>query len=238
MKYRTNALRDDNQLMKPSMNPPCSPRVSQSMPVAPQQLRSDADVRSPTGPLISPNPNQPFPRKSMEYETTWKDLPLHEDVATVTKPEAAARTWPSTESKREKSEVATKDSPKNHHEASSSSVPGSPQHLVSPIGDTTAPDLTQTGRDSPVSPLEKASIAHHEHLTNGSTNNPIQDPENADKAYSKTDAAAPATTVKRAETPSELHALGAIAKDPKPAADEAKESKLVDHKPEDTGAAA
>ena len=85
--------------MKPAMIPPATPRSSfAATSPANSARRPSIDPRSPTGPLHSPQDGQPGLWETMEYETTWKTLPIHEDIDpnVPETPEPVAQSWPST----------------------------------------------------------------------------------------------------------------------------------------------
>ena len=200
--------------MQPPLIPPASPRASLAPVPSPGPLRSTADVRSPTGPLISPAFQQPLHRQSIDHGTKWKNLPIHEDVA---KAEVVAEEWPLGEGvdakggpQRERSGKQRGNDIGNEQQHDERESEQSVQSTAaSAFGEGESDALTNSPPSEPikgiVEPGNTAGIGNEftvDHVKSEAERE-TEDVENSMKGPER-----------RAETPSELQALGRIAKGP------------------------
>ncbi|KAL9091138.1 MAG: hypothetical protein Q9159_001555 [Coniocarpon cinnabarinum] len=124
----TSVLRLSGRLQNVFSGSPQAPMVP---PLSP---RSPSGPRPPEQPLRSDDLGceQPEKRYSMDYNTTWKDLPLHEGVS---KPRAAAHQWPSKDFDREGSKADA-----DTHAASESTTEGQRNETIGTSSDSNEDD--------------------------------------------------------------------------------------------------
>ena len=212
----------DGVSIKPSMPlPDTSPSRLNSHSVNGNGLSPMIPPLSPRGSVVATEQphnhdiDQPRARPSMDYSTTWKDLPLHEEV---TKPEPVAKDWP-----RKGNDTAIGSAGTQETDI------GDPPHVDNPHASQPTPATTTTTPASPTLNLSEGI------LLNGVRNGAESDTEKKENELSDTlvkGSAHPtnkatlsvddysADVPPRQRTPSELRALGEIAR-AAPAVDDA-----------------